>query len=54
MRKIALAYAYHRSKFLGKIKEAFDNNGSLSNLLLDNFFKEKVSAGTFCFRNPVS
>jgi len=31
-----------RSVFLGKIKEAFDNNGTLSNLLLDPFFKETV------------
>lgn len=34
-----------RSKFLGKIKEAFDKNPALSNLLLDDFFKEKVLAG---------
>jgi len=33
-----------RSAFLGKIKEAFNNNPSLSNLLLDPFFKEKVQA----------
>ncbi|MCU4164781.1 decarboxylating NADP(+)-dependent phosphogluconate dehydrogenase [Carboxylicivirga caseinilyticus] len=31
-----------RSVFLGKIKEAFDNNNELSNLLLDPYFKEKV------------
>lgn len=31
-----------RSIFLGKIKEAFDKNPGLSNLLLDPFFKEKV------------
>ncbi|GAB1358912.1 decarboxylating NADP(+)-dependent phosphogluconate dehydrogenase [Porphyromonadaceae bacterium] len=29
-----------RSVFLGKIKEAFDNNPDLTNLLLDPFFKE--------------
>jgi 6-phosphogluconate dehydrogenase len=33
-----------RSIFLGKIKEAFDNNHSLNNLLLDPFFKEKVES----------
>lgn len=33
-----------RSRFLGKIKEAFDKNPDLSNLLLDPFFKEKVTA----------
>jgi 6-phosphogluconate dehydrogenase len=31
-----------RSVFLGKIKEAFDRNPKLSNLLLDPFFKEAV------------
>jgi len=31
-----------RSKFLGKIKEAFDNNPALSNLLVDDFFQEKI------------
>ncbi len=30
-----------RSVFLGKIKEAFDNNPNLTNLLLDPFFKDK-------------
>lgn len=33
-----------RSVFLGKIKDAFDNNPELTNLLLDPFFKEKVEA----------
>jgi 6-phosphogluconate dehydrogenase len=33
-----------RSIFLGKIKEAFDHNPGLSNLLLDPFFKEKMDA----------
>ncbi len=28
-----------RSRFLGKIKEAFDRNGALENLLLDPYFK---------------
>lgn len=31
-----------RSVFLGKIKEAYDKNPDLNNLLLDPFFKEKV------------
>jgi len=31
-----------RSKFLSKIKDAFDKNRDLSNLLLDDFFKEKI------------
>jgi len=33
-----------RSKFLGKIKEAFDKNPNLQNLLLDPFFTAKVEA----------
>jgi 6-phosphogluconate dehydrogenase len=32
-----------RSKFLGKIKDAFDSNPNLSNLLLDPFFKDVIS-----------
>ena len=31
-----------RSAFLGKIKEAFDKNPELNNLLLDSFFKEAI------------
>ena len=31
-----------RSVFLGKIKEAFDANPGLTNLLLDPFFRDKV------------
>ncbi len=33
-----------RSVFLGKIKEAFDQNPDLANLLLDPFFKEKIDS----------
>jgi 6-phosphogluconate dehydrogenase len=33
-----------RSAFLSKIKDAFDQNPALPNLLLDPFFKEKVEA----------
>jgi len=32
-----------RSKFLGNIKAAFDKNPNLTNLLLDEFFKEKIA-----------
>lgn len=31
-----------RSRFLGKIKEAFDKNPALKNLLLDDFFKGEI------------
>lgn len=43
-----------RSAFLGKIKEAFDNNPSLSNLLLDPFFKEKVETSQESWRRVVT
>lgn len=43
-----------RSIFLGKIKEAFDRNPSLSNLLLDPFFKEKIEASQNSWRKVVS
>ncbi|GLR72207.1 decarboxylating NADP(+)-dependent phosphogluconate dehydrogenase [Agaribacter marinus] len=33
-----------RSAFLGNIKEAFDKNPELTNLLLDDYFKDKVEA----------
>ncbi len=31
-----------RSRFLGKIKEAFDNNPKLTNLMLDNYFRGEI------------
>ena len=32
-----------RSRFLGRIKAAFDNNPNLVNLLLDDFFLKAIS-----------
>ncbi len=43
-----------RSVFLGKIKEAFDNNKTITNLLLDPFFKEKVDIAQNGWRNVVA
>jgi len=43
-----------RSVFLGKIKEAFDRNPDLTNLLLDPFFKEKVENAQESWRRVVS
>jgi 6-phosphogluconate dehydrogenase len=43
-----------RSVFLGKIKEAFDKNPQLSNLLLDPFFKEKVTGSQAGWRKVIS
>jgi 6-phosphogluconate dehydrogenase len=43
-----------RSIFLGKIKEAFDRNPDLSNLLLDPFFKEKIDSSQEAWRRVIS
>jgi len=43
-----------RSVFLGKIKEAFDKNSQLTNLLLDTFFKEKIESSQEAWRRVVS
>lgn len=43
-----------RSIFLGKIKEAFDKNPNLSNLLLDPFFKGKIEQSQDGWRRVIS
>ncbi|GAB1607337.1 6-phosphogluconate dehydrogenase, decarboxylating-like isoform X1 [Argonauta hians] len=43
-----------RSVFLGNIKEAFDKNPNLKNLLLDNFFISAISKCQDSWRNVVS
>jgi 6-phosphogluconate dehydrogenase len=43
-----------RSIFLGKIKNAFDNNPELSNLLLDSFFKEKIESSQEAWRRVIA
>src|SRR5215207_5631228 len=43
-----------RSRFLGKIKEAFDKNKRLSNLLLDQFFKKAIRDSQRSWRNVVA
>jgi 6-phosphogluconate dehydrogenase len=43
-----------RSVFLGKIKEAFDKNPNLTNLILDPFFKEKIESSQESWRKVVS
>ena len=43
-----------RSMFLGKIKEAFDKNPNLPNLLLDPYFKEKIMDAQQGWRNVTS
>ena len=42
-----------RSVFLGKIKEAYDNNPNLKNLILDPFFKEKVLSSQDSLRKVI-
>ena len=43
-----------RSAFLGKIKEAFDVNPDLPNLLLDPYFKEQVLSAQAAWRRVVA
>ena len=43
-----------RSAFLGKIKEAFEHNPLITNLLLDPFFKDKVEKSQEGWRNVVA
>ncbi len=43
-----------RSRFLGKIKEAFDNNPKLTNLLLDNYFRGEIKRCQKNWRNVVA
>jgi len=43
-----------RSVFLGKIKEAFDREPALSNLLLDPYFREQVEAAQPAWRRVVA
>ncbi len=43
-----------RSVFLGKIKEAFDNNPAISNLLLDDYFKGVIDRCQDSWRRVVS
>ncbi|MBW8015839.1 MAG: decarboxylating NADP(+)-dependent phosphogluconate dehydrogenase [Planctomycetes bacterium] len=42
-----------RSVFLGKIKDAFDNNPQLDNLLLDPFFKDAVETAQAAWRRVI-
>jgi len=43
-----------RSAFLGKIKEAFDKNPDLQNLILDDFFREKIQAAQGGWRKVIA
>jgi 6-phosphogluconate dehydrogenase len=43
-----------RSVFLGKIKEAFDKNKGLKNLMLDPFFKEKLEDAQASWRRVIA
>ena len=43
-----------RSVFLGKIKEAFDRNSKLSNLMMDAFFKKAIRGAQRSWRNVVA
>jgi 6-phosphogluconate dehydrogenase len=43
-----------RSRFLGEIKNAFDKNSKLTNLLLDSFFKKAIKQCQRGWRNAVA
>ncbi len=43
-----------RSVFLGKIKEAFDRNPQLANLLLDPFFRKQIESAQEAWRRVVA
>jgi 6-phosphogluconate dehydrogenase len=43
-----------RSAFLTKIKDAYDNNSDLKNLLLDPFFKDKINQSQEGWRRIIS
>jgi len=43
-----------RSRFLGKIKEAYDKNPKLTNLLLDDFFRGEIKKCQKSWRQVVS
>ncbi len=43
-----------RAQFLGKIKEAFDKNPKLQNLLLDNYFKNAIEKSQQAWRKVVA
>jgi len=43
-----------RAQFLGKIKDAFDNNPTLQNLLLDDYFKNVIQDNQQAWRKVVS
>jgi len=43
-----------RSRFLGKIKEAYDRNPKLSNLLLDDYFRGEIKKAQKGWRNVVA
>jgi len=43
-----------RSVFLNRIKDAYDNNPKLKNLLIDPFFKEKIEGSQAAWRRVVA
>jgi len=43
-----------RSRFLGKIKEAYDKNPKLSNLMLDDYFRGEIKKSQKGWRNVVA
>ena len=43
-----------RAQFLGNIKEAYDDNPGLQNLLLDDYFKDAIERSQFAWRQVIA
>jgi 6-phosphogluconate dehydrogenase len=43
-----------RAQFLGNIKEAYDNDPGLQNLLLDDYFKDAIERSQFAWRQVIA
>ncbi len=43
-----------RAQFLGEIKQAYDNDPSLQNLLLDNYFKDAIQSSQLAWRKVIA
>ena len=51
---LSVSLPIHYSVFLGNIKEAFDKNPNLQNLLLDEFFKKEIQKCQDSWRKVVA
>jgi len=54
LNKIISLFFFIKSVFLGNIKSAYDKNGSLENLLLDDFFTDAINKCQVGWRKVVA